>query len=145
MPGLARAEQRAPVTLNMELHRLNRERLNGERLDGERLDGERLDVEVAFPDEVAALTLKAFASQVRDKPTDIVDLWRCLEVAYAAGADPEAFSKGETAEAARVIRALFDSRVGEGMAALAVEQRLSAAATDQRFTRIRALMQRILP
>lgn len=40
-----------------------------------------MTTEVAFPDEVAALTLKAFASQVRDKPTDVVDLWRCLEVA----------------------------------------------------------------
>ncbi len=130
VPGLALALQREPVRLRMELHRLN---------------GERLDVEVAFPDEVAALTLKAFASQVRDEPTDIVDLWRCLEVSYAAGITPEAFAEVDAAEAARIIRALFDSRVGEGMAALAVEQRLSDAAADQRFTRIRALVQRILP
>lgn len=114
----------------MELHRLN---------------GERLDVEVAFPDEVAALTLKAFASQVRDEPTDIIDLWRCLEVSYAAGITPEACAEGDAAQAARIIRAMFDSRVGEGMAALAVEQRLSDAAADQRFTQIRALVQRILP
>jgi len=60
VPGLALALQREPILLHMELHRLN---------------GERLDIEVAFPDEVAALTLKAFASQVRDKATDIVDLW----------------------------------------------------------------------
>lgn len=81
--GLALALQREPVVLQMALHRLN---------------GEQLDIDAAFPDEVAALTLKAFASQVRDKPTDIVDLWRCLEV-----------SPG-----------------------------------DERFTRIRALAQRIL-
>jgi hypothetical protein len=130
VPGLAFALQREPVTLHMELHRLN---------------GERLDIEVAFPDEVAALTLKAFASRVRDKPTDIVDLWRCLEIANAAGANPEAFANGDAAKAASIVSALFDSRVGEGMSALAAEQRLSDAASDQRFTRIRALMQRVLP
>lgn len=129
VPGLALALKREPVLLRMELHRLN---------------GERVDVEVAFPDEIAALTLKAFASQVRDKPTDIVDLWRCLEVAYAAGADVVEFATGEAAEAAGVVRALFDRRDGAGMSALADDQRLSGAAADERFTRIRALIQRVL-
>lgn len=129
VPGLALALQREPVLLHMELHRLN---------------GEQLDVEVAYPDEVAALTLKAFASQVRDKPTDIVDLWRCLEVAYVAGTVAESFVGGEAADAARAIRALFGSRDGAGMAALLAEQRLSEAAADERFTRIRALVQRVL-
>ncbi len=129
VPGLALALQREPVVLQMALRRLN---------------GEQLDIDVAFPDEVAALTLKAFASQVRDKPTDIVDLWRCLEVSYAAGMDAHAFAQGEAAEAARIIRALFDRRDGAGMSALEGEQRLSKAAGDERFTRIRALAQRIL-
>jgi hypothetical protein len=130
VPGLALALRREPVMLRMELHRLN---------------GEQLDVEVAFPDEVAALTLKAFASRVRDKPTDIVDLWRCLEVAYAAGSDAAAFAGTEAAKAARTIRALFDSRDGAAMSALVREQRLSETAADERFTRIRALVQRVLP
>lgn len=111
----------------MELHRLN---------------GEQLDVDVAFPDEVAALTLKAFASQVRDKPTDIVDLWRCLEVSYAAGTDASAFADGEAADASRIIRALFDRRYGAGMSALEREQHLPKAAGDERSTHIRALAQR---
>lgn len=127
--GLALALQREPVVLQMALHRLN---------------GEQLDIDAAFPDEVAALTLKAFASQVRDKPTDIVDLWRCLEVSFVAGTDSDAFAQGEAAEAARIIRALFDRRDGAGMSALVGEQRLSKAAGDERFTRIRALAQRIL-
>lgn len=127
--GLALALQREPVVLQMALHRLN---------------GEQLEIDVAFPDEVAALTLKAFASQVRDKPTDIVDLWRCLEVSYAAGTDAGAFAQGEAAEAARIVRALFDKRNGAGMSALQGEQRLSEAAGDERFTRIRALAQRVL-
>jgi hypothetical protein len=130
VPGLALALKREPVLLRMELHRLN---------------GERLDVEVAFPDEIAALTLKAFASQVRNKPIDIVDVWRCLEVAYAAGTNSAAFTDGEAAEAARIIRTLFDRRDGDGMSALVGEQRLSATAADERFTRIRALIQRVLP
>jgi hypothetical protein len=129
VPGLALALQREPVLLHMELRRLN---------------GEQLDVDLAYPDEVAALTLKAFASQVRDKPTDIVDLWRCLEVAYAAGTGAESFIEGEAADAARIIRALFDRRDGAGMSALVGEQRLSEAAGDERFTRIRALVQRVL-
>jgi hypothetical protein len=129
VPGLALALQREPVLLHMELHRLN---------------GEQLDVELAYPDEVAALTLKAFASRVRDKPTDVVDLWRCLEVAYAAGTGAESFIEGEAADAARIIRALFDRRDGAGMSALRDEQRLSAGAGDERFTRIRALIQRVL-
>lgn len=129
VPGLAFALQREPVLLHMELHRLN---------------GEQLAVEAAFPDEVAALTLKAFASQVRDKSTDVVDLWRCLEVANAAGTDAAAFVDGEAAEAARIVQALFDDRDGPGMSALVGEQHLSESAGDQRFTRIRALIQRVL-
>ena len=130
VPGLALALKREPVLLHMQLHRLN---------------GEQLDVEVAFPDEVAALTLKAFATQVRDRPTDVVDLWRCLEIAYAAATGAEAFAEGDTAEAARIARALFDRRDGAGMSTLVSEQRLSEAAADERFTRIRALVQRVLP
>ncbi|HVF76026.1 MAG TPA: hypothetical protein VM938_13365 [Acidimicrobiales bacterium] len=130
VPGLALALQREPVVLHMDLHRLN---------------GERLAVEVAFPDEGAALTLKAFACQVRDKPTDVVDVWRCLEVAYAAQTEAAGFAGGEAAKAAAVVRSLFDSRDGAGMSALVNEQRLSVAAADERFTRIRALIQRVVP
>lgn len=130
VPGLALALQREPVVLQMELHRLN---------------GEQLDVEVAYPDEIAALTLNAFASQVREKPTDVVDLWRCLEIAYAAGTDEAAFVEGEAAEAAHIVQALFDDRNGTGMSALVSEQSLAETAADERFTRIRALIQRVLP
>jgi hypothetical protein len=129
VPGLALALKRETVLLSMELGRLN---------------GEKLDARIAFPDEVAAVTLKGFASQVRNKPTDIVDLWRCLEVAYAAGTDPAAFTDGEAAEAARIVRALFHRRNGDGMSVLEEEQRLSGAAADQRFTRVRALIQRVM-
>lgn len=127
--GLPTALNRPPVVLALELHRLN---------------GERLEVEIAFPDEVAALVLKAFATRVRNKDTDVVDVWRCLEVAFAAAVDPREFNDGDRAEAATHIRALFERRDGQGMRALESEQRLSSAAADERFTRLRALITRIL-
>jgi hypothetical protein len=92
--GLASTIQREPVNLHLGLIRLN---------------GERFDIHLAFPDEVAALGLKASATLVRTKGTDIVDIWRCLEVAYAAGTTPDEFAKGEPAS-----EALSRWRVGVG-------------------------------
>lgn len=48
------------------------------------LNGSVLDADLCFPDEAAALALKALATQARSKDTDVVDLWRCLEVCAAA-------------------------------------------------------------
>lgn len=48
------------------------------------------------------------------------------------------------AEAAAIVRALFDKRNGARMVALVAEQRLSGAAADERFTRMRALIDRVL-
>ena len=76
--GLAAALRRDPVTMTLELHRLN---------------GDTLIAELSFPDEVAALILKAFATRVRSKATDVVDVWRCLEVALAARVEPRAFGR----------------------------------------------------
>lgn len=129
VPGLATALRRPPVVLALELRRLN---------------GDLLEVEIAFPDEVAALILKAFATRVRDKDTDIVDVWRCLEVAFAAGVSRRHFRDGEEAEAAHHIRELYGRRDGHGMHALASAQRLSAAGADRRFTRLQALIARVL-
>src|SRR5207248_2237163 len=69
---------------------------------------------------------------------------RCLEIAFAAGLGPEDFTRGVRAQAAEVIRSLFGSRRGVPVAALAAEQHLSAEAADARFTRIRALITRVL-
>lgn len=127
--GLPTALNRPPVLLALEMHRLN---------------GERLEVEIAFPDEVAALVLKAFATRVRNKDTDVVDVWRCLEVAFAADVDSHEFAEGDRAEAAMHVRALFERRDGAGMRALEAEQQLAGAAADERFTRVRALIARVL-
>ena len=83
---------RPPVTITLELRRLN---------------GEILQCELPFPDEVSALALKSLATTVRFKDTDVTDIWRCLEIAFAAGLGPADFTRGVRAEAAEVIRSLF--------------------------------------
>ena len=93
---------------------------------------------------MSALVLKSLATRVRVKDTDVADIWRCLEIGLAAGLGPADFATGTRAESAAVIRALFSSRHGPGMTALAAEQRLSGKAADERFTRVRALITRVL-
>jgi hypothetical protein len=128
--GLQLGLARPPVELAMDLRRLN---------------GDVLDVQLMFPDEVSALTLKALATTVRVKATDVVDIWRCLEICFAADTVPDAFSQGVRSEGARITQELFRRRDGPGMRALADQQRLSNDAADKQYTRIRALMERLLP
>jgi hypothetical protein len=129
VPGLQLALARLPVTITLELRRLNTE---------------VLQCELPFPDEVSALVLKGLATTVRFKDTDIADIWRCLEIAHAAGLGPADFAKGVRAESAELIRSLFSGRNSTAVTALATEQRLSPDATDARFTRIRALIANVL-
>jgi len=72
--------------MSLELHRLN---------------SDRLDVEVSVADEVSAFVLKAHATAVRSKVTDVVDIWRCHEVCLAAGTDPAQFAGPERMAASR--------------------------------------------
>jgi hypothetical protein len=127
--GLQFALARQPVTLALDLRRLN---------------GQTLRCELPFADELSALVLKSLATRARSKDTDIADTWRCLEIAFAAGLKPADFTSGIRADSAEVVRDLFGSRHGAPMAALAAEQRLSADAADERFTRIRALIARVV-
>ena len=101
-------------------------------------------LDLAVPDEVSAIVLKALASQVRSKATDIVDIWRCLEVGLAADLRPSDFVGSNATAASAAIRSLFADRRGHGMASLISEQRLSGAAADERYTRIRALIGRLI-
>ena len=112
VPGLQLALARPPVIITLELRRLN---------------GEILQGELPFPDEVSALVLKSLATTVRSKNTDMTDIWRCLEIALAAGLGPADFTRGVRAETAEVIRPLFGSHRRAPMAAPA-EQHLSAEA-----------------
>jgi hypothetical protein len=129
VPGLQFALARPPVTISLQMQRLN---------------GETLQCELLFADETSALVLKALATTVRFKDTDLADIWRCLEIAFAAGLGPADFARGTRAEAAEIIRKLFGGRRAIAMTALAANQRLSAQAADERATRIRALIERVL-
>lgn len=129
VPGLPLALKRPPVAIQLTLHRMN---------------GEVVRAELSFPDELSALILKAFATTVRTKGTDVVDLWRCLEVAFAAGVGPSHFNSEKEKEGAEVVRRLFRERSGPELMALITEQRLSVNAADARFTRLRALVDRVL-
>jgi hypothetical protein len=129
VPGLAGALNRPSVTMTLELRRLS---------------GEALVARLPFPDEVSALVLKGLATQVRSKATDIADVWRCLEIAFAAGVGPADFPGAERAGAVARVRSLFAQGHGPGMTALIAEQHLSREAADQRFTRIRALIGRVI-
>lgn len=129
VPGLASALQNPAIEMSLELHRLN---------------GDRLDVDVSVADEVSGLVLKAHATTVRSKATDVVDIWRCLEVCLAAGTDPAQFTGPERMAAVTRVRELFGSRSGPGMTSLLHEQRLTPRTADERYTRIRALIGRIV-
>ena len=65
-------------------------------------------------------------------------------VAFAAGVTSADFRGGIKAESAARIRDLFSSRRSPGMINLAAGLRLPAKSADERFTRIRALVDRIL-
>lgn len=130
VPGLAVALQRPAVAIDVEMRRLN---------------GERLVASLLLPDEIAALVLKVGATRVRDKATDLVDIWRCLEVANAAGVKPRHFTAEEELQAAEHIRSLFASNTSTGIIAIVNEQGLSETGAARRLTRIRALIERVLP
>jgi hypothetical protein len=125
VPGLHVALSRSPVELKLELRRLNSDAQHADLL---------------FPDEVSAIVLKSLATQVRHKDTDIADIWRCLEIAFAARVTSPDFARGTKAEGAARIRGLFSSRHSPGMRALATGLRLPAQAADERYTRVRALI-----
>jgi len=127
--GLQFALARRPVMIELTLQRLN---------------GQTLQCELPFADEVSALVLKSLATKVRFKDTDIADIWRCLEIGFAAGLGPGDFASGIRADAAEVIRTLFAVRHEPAVEALVREQHLSVEAADERFTRIQALIMHVL-
>ena len=72
VPGLAIALGRPGIELELALRRLG---------------GEELNVRIVVPDKVSAVVLKALAWHQRSAAKDAVDVWRTLEVGFAAGFD----------------------------------------------------------
>ena len=110
-----------------------------------RLDHSHIDVDLLFPNELAALAMKALVTTVRHKDTDIVDLWRCLEICQAAGARLGDLDRDDDLiRAARITQRLFADISGVGMRSLTAYFGLSPTSADQRHTRIRALLANVL-
>lgn len=127
MPGLAEAFKREPVVLDLELHRLN---------------GKVASARVQIPDELVALVLKLAIWQKRREQRDALDIWRCVEVAFAAGA-----SKGDLANVfphvAKALRHAVKKRDGALVAGIANYRGLSREAGDRLHTRLVALVERV--
>jgi hypothetical protein len=128
--GLALALQLPPVTMALRLARL---------------DHSHIDADLMFSNEVAALAMKALVTTVRHKDTDIVDLWRCLEICQAAHLRLADFgTHDDLIRAAHITRDLFADRNGVGMRSLSAYFGLSPTGADQRHTRIKALLVSVL-
>jgi hypothetical protein len=92
----------------------------------------------------AAKRGRSWATRVRRKATDVADIRRCLEVAFAVRVGPDAFDNDDPATAATIVRKPFEQRDADGIASPAEQQRLLSPAADERFTRLRALIERVL-
>ncbi len=128
VPGLAEALNRPPTVITLKLTRRN---------------GTVLTASVKIPDERSALILKTMAWDVRRAGKDAVDVWRCLEVAYAAGLTPHDMGSNDGARAITILENSFGSEKSEGVVALATTQRLHAREMTEWATRIRALAARL--
>lgn len=128
VPGLAAALQRDPVRLELDVVRLNKAQLS---------------IHVLLPDEASALILKTLAWDIRHKDTDAADIWRCLEVADAAGVQPSAFESDDGQKVRALLGQEFAQAAGAVMKNIRAYYQLSPDETTRRRTRIRALLGRV--
>jgi hypothetical protein len=129
VPGLATALRRPATSISLDVRRLS---------------GDQSVFPCLIPDEVAALVLKALAWNIRAEQRDAIDIWRCLEIANAAGLGIKDFKGSESTTAAETVRCAFEHRNAAGMAAIENANNLSSEGADRRFTRIAALIERVL-
>ncbi|MGH8512677.1 MAG: nucleotidyl transferase AbiEii/AbiGii toxin family protein [Gammaproteobacteria bacterium] len=127
--GLALALKRPGIELELTLQRIN---------------GDIHDVRLVVPDEVSALVLKVLAWWRRSAAKDAVDIWRLLEVSFAAGLGPVDFKRAWSG-ADEVLADAFSVIEDPAMKAIAAAGPLNDEARRERHTRIRALIQRLLP
>ena len=129
VPGLAEALTRPVVAFDLEMTRLN---------------GETLFTRISIPDEASALVLKALAWRERNADKDAVDIWRGLELCFISGVSATDFEVGEMKAAVEVIVSAFGKRQSLAMTKLAQHENLTGDLRDQRYTRIKALIKRVL-
>ena len=118
VPGLATALRRPAVPVELALTRL---------------DETPLEARISLPDEVSTVILRAHAWQKRLTDTDAEDVWRSLEIAFAAGVTPADFRTGDEERAADIIAKAFGRDAGGAGRTL-----------GDRIGRMRALMSRVL-
>jgi hypothetical protein len=128
VPGLAEALNREPTVIILRLTRR---------------EGVVLTACVKIPDERSALILKTMAWEARRTGKDAVDVWRCLEIAYAAALTSRDVDSNDGTRAMAILERSFGPEKSDGMSALATTQRLNATDTTERATRIRALVARL--
>lgn len=129
VPGLAEAFRRPAVAVELELTRMN---------------NAVLSARVVIPDELAALVLKVMAWRTRGAPKDAVDIWRCSEVALAAGSYFTELN-GKTGDTVRRdLQRAVERRHGQFMDEITSFRRLSPNAGDALHTRLRAVVDRLL-
>lgn len=130
VPGLATALNCSPIELELVVTRLN---------------GLPLTIPVVVPDEASALILKTLAWDIRPekKDTDAVDIWRCLEIALAAGVMPSALESSDGRKARALLNQEFGRDRGDAMRAIEGYCNLSGNAASERETRIKALIRRV--
>ena len=129
VPGLATALRRPAIAVSLDVHRLS---------------GDHRLFPCVIPDEAAALVLKSLAWSTRAAQRDAIDVWRCLEIANAAGLRLKDFQGSEPSTAVDTVHSAFEHRGASGMVAIEKANNLSGEGADRRFTRISALIQRVL-
>lgn len=122
VPGLAEALTRPAVVVNAKF---------------ELADGTEHRAKVLLPDALGLLALKCGARSARDEQRDAIDLWSCLEVAYAGGVGPDSF---DGAPWDQVKMRLIEELVAPGRSLSHIVSGLSENETARRTTRIRGLM-----
>jgi hypothetical protein len=82
-------------------------------------DGQARTYTVSLPDPLAAVVLKALAWEARLADKDVVDIHRCLAIAFAAGIRPDGWTKHPEADRARrILRGQYAVRRPAGVRAL---------------------------
>jgi hypothetical protein len=130
VPGLSLALRRPHLDVSLTVRRLN---------------GDVLSLTCAVPDELAALVLKIEAWRIRLDDADAVDVWRCLEVAAAAGVTSADLEHALTTPHLHRVREGFTGTRVEALGrAIGRYRGLDDAATRQLLVRLRALGRRVV-
>ena len=127
VPGLAEALRRPGVSVEIDIALT---------------DGASIAAKVVIPDPAATLGLKAWARVVRNEDRDAEDLWRCLEIAHAAGVTADVLR--DDATLGQIVPILERELGPTGASIGVITKGLDEAEAARRRTRIRALVAEVV-